>query len=55
MFFVSLHSAGGFALGDTPVASGPRHCGQNRSAGGCADSGSPRAQSPAAEVAKAMT
>ena len=32
MFFVSLHSAGGFASFDTPVPSGPRHCGQNFSA-----------------------
>ena len=28
MFFVSLHSAGGFASLDTPVPSGPRHWGQ---------------------------
>src|SRR5205807_245091 len=27
-FFVSLHSTGGLASGATPVASGPRHCGQ---------------------------
>ena len=26
MFFVSLHSIGGLALGATPVACGPRHC-----------------------------
>ena len=29
MFFVSLHSMGGLACFDTPVAYGPRHCGQN--------------------------
>ena len=28
MFFVSLHSIGGFAVRDTPVMSGPRHCAQ---------------------------
>ena len=28
MFFVSLHSRGGLAVGDTPVANGPRHCAQ---------------------------
>ena len=28
MFFVSLHSSGGSAVVDTPVACGPRHCGQ---------------------------
>jgi hypothetical protein len=28
MFFVSLHSIGGFAVRDTPVMSGPRHCPQ---------------------------
>src|SRR5713226_8588717 len=33
-FFVSLHSVGGFADRETPVAYGPRHCGQNRSAAG---------------------
>src|SRR5882672_2735530 len=33
MFFVSLHSTGGVAVFETPVAYGPRHCGQNRSAG----------------------
>ena len=27
-FFVSLHSVGGSAVGDTPVANGPRHWGQ---------------------------
>src|SRR5213593_4362174 len=32
MFFVSLHSVGGLASFDTPVAYGPRHCGQKRSA-----------------------
>jgi hypothetical protein len=31
-FFVSLHSSEGVAVGETPVASGPRHCGQKRSA-----------------------
>ena len=36
MFFVSLHSSGGVAVVDTPVACGPRHCGQNRSAACCA-------------------
>src|SRR6185295_9158751 len=34
MFFVSLHSAGGVADRETPVANGPRHCGQKRSAAG---------------------
>jgi len=33
MFFVSLHSTGGVAVFETPVAYGPRHWGQNRSAG----------------------
>src|SRR5688572_19129586 len=28
MFLVSLHSIGGFAVRDTPVMSGPRHCAQ---------------------------
>jgi hypothetical protein len=32
MFFVSFHSSGGLAVRDTPVAYGPRHCGQKRSA-----------------------
>src|SRR6185295_16694925 len=32
MFFVSLHSDGGVADRETPVANGPRHCGQKRSA-----------------------
>ena len=27
-FFFSLHSTGGFASGATPLARGPRHCGQ---------------------------
>jgi hypothetical protein len=31
-FFASLHSSGGFAYFETPVAYGPRHCGQKRSA-----------------------
>src|SRR4030095_14915258 len=31
-FFVSLHSRGGSAVLETPVAYGPRHCGQNFSA-----------------------
>ena len=35
MFFVSLHSTGGVAVVDTPVARGPRHCPQNRSAPAC--------------------
>jgi hypothetical protein len=30
MFFVSLHSVGGVADLETPVAKGPRHCGQKR-------------------------
>src|SRR5262245_34797296 len=30
-FFVSLHSTGGSAVFETPVAYGPRHCGQNLS------------------------
>src|SRR5829696_6087235 len=38
-FFVSLHSVGGLAVADTPVAAGPRHCGQKRSAGLCATAG----------------
>src|SRR5262245_30261543 len=32
MFLVSLHSSGGLAVFETPVADGPRHCGQNRPA-----------------------
>src|SRR5689334_18965813 len=32
MSFVSLQCSGGVANGATPVASGPRHCGQYRSA-----------------------
>src|SRR5262245_18800901 len=28
-FFVSLHSTGGSARSEAPVAKGPRHCGQN--------------------------
>jgi hypothetical protein len=28
MFFVSLHWSGGVAVFETPVAYGPRHCGQ---------------------------
>ena len=55
MFLVSLHAAGGLAVDDTPVACGPRHCGQNRSAGGCADSGRHRARSATAEVTGAMS
>src|SRR5262245_8582983 len=31
MLFVSLHSVGGLACFETPVAYGPRHCGQKRS------------------------
>ena len=31
-FFVSLHSVGGLADLETPLAYGPRHCGQKRSA-----------------------
>jgi hypothetical protein len=31
-FLLSLHSSGGSASGATPVASGPRHCGQLRRA-----------------------
>ena len=31
MFFVSVHSSGGFATRETPVPSGPRHWGQNLS------------------------
>jgi hypothetical protein len=30
MFFVSLHSSGGFAWREMPLASGPRHRGQYR-------------------------
>ena len=30
IFFVSDHSTGGFAVFETPVANGPRHCAQNR-------------------------
>src|SRR5215212_11477558 len=36
MFFVSLHSTGGSARLETPLAYGPRHWGQNRSATGSA-------------------
>jgi hypothetical protein len=28
MFWDSLHFTGGFAVVDTPVMAGPRHCGQ---------------------------
>ena len=43
-FFVSLHSAGGSARLDTPVAYGPRHCGQYASpAGSDAQDGQRRA------------
>ena len=28
MFLASLHFTGGFAVVDTPVMSGPRHCAQ---------------------------
>ena len=28
MFFSSLHSVGGWPVGETPLHSGPRHCGQ---------------------------
>src|SRR5439155_23323699 len=35
-FFVSLHSSGGLALRDTPLAYGPRHCAQFFSWDGCA-------------------
>src|SRR5438093_8846721 len=38
MCFVSLHSTGGSALLETPLAYGPRHWGQNRSATGSAAS-----------------
>ena len=38
-FFVSLHSSGGSAVFDTPVAYGPRHCGQNFSGVLCASAG----------------
>src|ERR1700750_2420861 len=34
MFFVSLHSSGGSAVRETPVAYGPRHCGQDCFAAG---------------------
>src|SRR5262245_52858623 len=34
-FFVSLHSSGGLAVDETPVACGPRHCAQKRMASGC--------------------
>ncbi len=40
MFLVSLHSIGGLADRETPVPSGPRHCGQYRSAS-AADSAIP--------------
>src|SRR6185503_15949425 len=33
-FLFSLHSSGGSASGATPLASGPRHCGQLRRASG---------------------
>src|SRR5687768_910014 len=32
MFFVSLQVTGGFAVVETPLKCGPRHCGQKRSA-----------------------
>src|SRR6185436_19108367 len=50
MFLVSLHSVGGLAAFETPVAKGPRHCGQNRSAAG---SGAPRSVVASAAVAAA--
>jgi hypothetical protein len=34
MFFVSLHSSGGVALREMPLATGPRHIGQKLSADG---------------------
>jgi hypothetical protein len=34
MFLVSLHWSGGVAVFETPVAYGPRHCGQNLSVEG---------------------
>src|SRR3954468_8163437 len=37
MFFVSSHCSGGVAVFETPVAYGPRHCGQNFSASVAAD------------------
>jgi hypothetical protein len=57
MFFVSLHSSGGLALLETPLAYGPRHWGQNRSATGSAASNTEdssaapmTAVSPAAQI-----
>src|SRR5262245_60291855 len=38
-FFVSLHSSGGFAVDETPVAWGPRHWAQNRIASDCCAAG----------------
>src|SRR5262245_49005778 len=40
-FFVSLQSSGGLADFEMPLASGPRHWGQNRSAGGAWANGRP--------------
>src|ERR1700682_5076258 len=54
MCFVSLHSTGGSALLETPLAYGPRHWGQNRSATGSAASNaedSVAAPTPAASPA----
>ena len=57
MFLVSLHSTGGSALLETPLAYGPRHWGQNRSATGSAASNTEdsraapmRAVSPTAQI-----
>ena len=53
-FCVSLHSTGGSAAGASPVARGPRHCGQPSSA--AADACAPNAVSPhtAASAAAAV-
>jgi hypothetical protein len=49
-FFVSLHSVGGSPYFETPVAYGPRHCGQKRSAAGSAASIETRRPTPTAAV-----
>jgi hypothetical protein len=49
-FFVSLHSTGGFASGASPVASGPRHCGQYRASLADARGASEAARSSAGTV-----
>src|SRR5439155_20361316 len=46
MLLVSLQWIGGFARGATPLANGPRHCGQLSASAVVGDSRCPRACSP---------